>query len=276
MNVIHLLEERNVGFGSNVTVAFSMIKHCIKNNMQCYIDIKNILYGNYDQNIWDLVLEQPFINNIDSIDKNYIIKTNPFELGCWEYPNMQIALEKLRDNQHIKEYQYIYNKFFTLKSDIKKELNTFLKNFEGKKILGIHRRGRDQLGASGHGANQSYKLNLEYIYSVVDQEIDDYDYVFLTSDETEIYDHFIKKYKNKFLFYDKKETFPNNSEGIHYLSANFNIEQKNLHLKNMILETCILSKCNRLLLVNSNVSQIALFLCNHLNYKFYDNHVVYF
>jgi hypothetical protein len=263
-----------VGFGSNITVAFSTIKHCIKNNFLCNVYIRNTLYGDSEVNIWDIFLEQPFDINMDYSKYDYSLSTTPFEIGCWEYPTMSVALQKLRNNDHISEFQNIYKKYFKLKNIVTEPLNEYLRFFQNKKILGFHRRGRDQL-SNGHGSGQGDKLNIPFLFSIADKEIDQYDYLFLTSDENYIYKAFINRYGNKVIFYDDKSEFIDSPNGLHYTTINFPIEKKKINLRNMLIETSILSKCDKMLLVNSNVSQLALFLSNHLNYKFYDDHVSY-
>lgn len=274
MNILYHYDNRQVGFGSSVTVAFSTIKYCINNNLLCHINISNQMYGDIEQNLWDLFLKQPFKIEIDKNLYDTSLTTDPFKLGCWEYPNMYVALQKLRNNEHIAEYQKIYNKFFVLKEELQTPINNFCKNFQNSKLLGIHRRGRDQL-TIGHGKNQKDKLDISYLFSVVDSEIDQYDYLYLTSDEDIVYKAFINRYGKKMIFFDTKDSVINYDRGLHELFLQENSIVKNNLLKTMILETLMLSKCNRLLLVNSNLSQIALYLCNHLNYKFYDQHVVY-
>lgn len=268
-------DNRQVGFGSSITVAFSTIKYCIKNNQKCHINIENIMYGTKNQNLWDLFLEQPFNIKIDIEEYNVNNTTNPFILNCWEYPDMDVALKKLRDNNHIREYQEIYKKYFITKTEILTAIDNFCQNFENKKILGIHKRGRDQFSNRGHGRGQKEKLNINYIFSIVDREIEKYDGLFLTSDENYVYKEFSKRYGKKLIFLDSKDNIPYPDKGLHDIFINHEVEIKNKLLKMMILETIILSKCDRLLLVNSNLSQIALYLSGHLNYKFYDQHVHY-
>ena len=171
-NILYHHDSRMAGFGSSVTVAFSTIKYSINNNLSCHVDIRNQMYGSLEQNLWDLFLKQPFNVSIDKNYYNYYDKTDPFKLNCWEYPNMDIALQKLRDNNHILQYQNLYKKFFLLKDDILEPVNNFYSNFKDKSILGFHRRGRDQLSTRGHVATQQHGLDINYLYSVVDMEID--------------------------------------------------------------------------------------------------------
>lgn len=262
-----------VGYGSNISVAFSTIKHCLTNNLQCHINIINPMYGNPNQNLWDLCFNQPFGIEIDS---NYNIEntTDPFKSGYWEYSTKE-DLKKVRDNEFIKQEQDIYKKYFQIKDQsVISSLENFSQRFGDKKILGMHRRGRDQL-AGGHAKNQKDKLNLTYLFEVVDSEIDGFDYLYLSSDEHYIYKNFEKRYGNKLLFLDTKEQIPDSDEGLHYFSINQSDEQKNIMLKILLTEMLLLSKCSRMLLVCSNFSQTALYLSGHLNYRFYDEHVNY-
>lgn len=277
MNTIFHYDNRQVGFGSAITVAFSTINYCINNNLECHIKINNVMYGDQDQNLWDLFLQQPF--NVEEMNPYIYAKTtNPFKSGYWDFGghahNMDIALQNIRNNNFIVKQKELYKKYFIINDSLEKEINDFFQDFKNKKILGIHRRGRDQL-FNGHGANQRYKLELPYLYSVVDTEIDQYDYLYLTSDENYIYEAFKDRYGKKIIYIDNKDDILEYNKGLHEIFINSDKVIKNSLLKTMLKETICLSRCDKLLLVNSNLSQIALYLCKHFNYKFYDEHVNY-
>ena len=106
--------------------------------------------------------------------------------------------------------------------------------------MGIHRRGRDHF-SSGHARGQNYKMPEEYIKAVVDKYIDDYDYLYLTSDENKVYEFFKDTYPEKLIFFDDKKQFGEESQGLHFL--NIDIDLKTEMLNNLILELLILSKC---------------------------------
>jgi hypothetical protein len=121
--------------------------------------------------------------------------------------------------------------------------------------------------------NQEHLLTFEYLFSIIDNIIDDYDYLYLMSDEYYNYERFFEKYKNKLIFFDNKSKYKDRYNDLNYITET--TEEKHNLLENLITEILILSKTNKMFLVNSNVSHMSLLFVNHYNYEFYDNHLIY-
>ena len=272
-NDFKLYQNREVGFGAHFQIVLCLIDYCISNNIKCEIDIRNGNYSNLQQNTWELLFEQPFSNvNPKTIISDQFSELINFE-EFWNLGYDSKDRKKYCDFNFVEKYKTICKKYIKIKSFIFDEVENFFLKFENKKILGVHKRGRDHL-TIGHASNQSHLLKTENIFFLIDNEIDNYDYVFLTSDEYSVYTKFSKKYQKKLLIYDDKSKYDYDySTGIHTLQKND--EEKIESLKNLFVEILILSKCNKMFLMNSNVSHISLFFSKHYNYEFYDKHLTY-
>ena len=272
-NDFKLYQHREVGFGAHFQIVLCLIDYCLSNNIKCEIDIRNLNYSNQNQNTWELIFEQPFSNVIpQTIISDQFSELTDFT-EFWNLGYDSKDRKKYCDFKFIEKYKTICKKYIKINPFILNEVKNFCLKLKNKKILGVHKRGRDHL-TIGHASNQSHLLKTENIFLFIDKEIDNYDYIFLTSDEYSVYTDFFKKYQNKLLIYDNKSEYNyDHSIGIHTLRKND--EEKIKSLKNLFIEILILSKCDKMFLMNSNVSHISLFFSEHYNYEFYDKHLTY-
>lgn len=270
-----LYHNRSVGFGASFATVLCLIDYCIDHNIKAFFDIKNIGYSDISENTWDLVFEQPFTNK----KPNTIISSDfPFNelIGFGEkywklnYPSGE--RKKFCDIKFILHYQNLCKKYIIPKKDIIDVVEKYLIQYQNKKILGVHKRNKDHL-TTGHAKNQEHLLTCDHVFSIIDNIIGDYDYLFLMSDEYYNYEKFLEKYKDKLIFFDDKIKYKNEINALNYVTRD--IEEKHNLLKNLMCEILILSKTDKMLLVNSNVSHMSLFFSNHNQYEFYDNHLIY-
>jgi len=270
-NNFTLYHERSVGFGASFATVLCLIDYCIDNNIKAFFDIRNVGYSDISENTWDLVFEQPFTNKKPSI---VISSDFPFhELinfgeKYWKLNYDSKEREKFCDFKFISHYKNICKEYITIKKDVIDIVENYLNQYKNKKILGVHKRNKDHL-TTGHAKNQECLLSFDHIFSMIDNVIDDYDYLFLTSDEYNNYE----KYTKKLIFFDDKKKFKDMGNDLNYVTQT--IEEKHNLLKNLISEILILSKTDKMFLMNSNVSHMSLLFANHNDYKFYDNHLTY-
>jgi len=268
-------QERSVGFGAHIMIVLCLIDYCVDNNIKCNIDIRNPGYSDIGENTWNIVFEQPFSNvNADRTITDQFSQIPNFVDKYWKLGYAFEERDNYKDKKFVNKYKKICKDYLIIKKEIRQASDNFLYEYKNKKILGIHRRGREHL-TTGHGQGQEHLLNDNLLFdNIIDSQISKYDYLFLTSDETSIYNKFIERYENKLIIYDNKSAYMENKRDINYLSKSR--EESIESLKNLITEIIILSKCDKLLLMNSNVSHLALFLSDHNNYGFYDNHIKYY
>lgn len=267
-----LYQHREIGFGAHFQIALCLIDYCIDNNIKCFLDIRNTTYSNLDQNTWEIIFDQPFLNvNPQTVIEDQFNQLPGFS-NYWKLGYESKDRKKYCDIDFIKKYKNICENFIHIKKDILNIVDEYTDNFKSKKVLGIHKRGREHL-TTGHAKNQEHLLSSDVIFSLIDDQIDDYDYLFLTSDEINTYNNFKSRYGDKLLIFDDKSQYIDSKLDINYLEKTD--DEKVNSLKNLIIEILILSKCDKMLLMNSNVSHMALFLSDHFNYEFYDNHIIY-
>jgi len=272
MENFNFYQDKEIGLGSNITIALALIDCCLDNNIKCHLDFRNSGYASTNVNVWDLAFNQPFqeVNATQGI-------TNPFSQIPNFFPKYwTLGYVESRDNfdnhEFVKKYKEICKNYLIPKEDMLASANEVMKPYENKNILGMHIRGRDQL-VTGHGANQKHLMTDEIIFDAIDKEIDNFDYLFFASDEHSFYKKIVERYGDKAIIYDDKSKYPENDLCIIHLT---NTEEERLEsLKDYLIEVLFLARCNKLLLMSSNTSHVVLFLSNHYNYRFFDKHIGY-
>lgn len=258
-----------MGYGSNFFAVLTNINHCLNKGLQPYISIKNPNY-NGDVNLWDVVFEQPF--GITGEEAKSLKKYGWGELGDTLFSYHGDTRLKFQDEKFISAQRKVVKEYIRPLQYLQERVSEFLKPYEGKKILGIHRRGRDHF-TTGHARGQGHKLPNSYVKDVIDEHIENYDYLFVTSDEKEVYQNLKEVYPDKIIFFDTKESFGDNNLGLQCL--NLSKDEKIDMIHNLMTEVFIMSKCDAILLMNSNVSHMSLLFSETEDYAFYDMHIDY-
>lgn len=259
------------GFGSNFFRIITAINYCIEKNFIAYIDIVNTSYCSENENCWDLVFKQPFGLHKDDppIDKQY----SGWDLGEYMFSYHGDTRNKFIDKNFISFQRKIVQNYIKPHDYLLDQVLNFLKPYKNKKILGLHRRGRDHFSSNGHASGQKDKITNDYLIKIIDKYIDNYDYLYLISDENSVYEFLSEHYGKKLIFFDDKKIFEDNETGLHFLNLNNNLKKQ--VLKHLIMEVLILAECDKLLLMNSNVSHMSLLFSKTYDFEFYDNHVNY-
>lgn len=266
-------QHREVGFGAHFKTVLCLIDYCLDNKIKCHIDIRNTSYSNENENTWEVAFGQPFSEvNPEVVISDQFGQLPSFADNYWNLNYESSDRQKYADHNFVQKYKSFCTQYIKVNDDILEIVNEYTKQFESKKVLGIHKRGREHL-TSGHARGQEHLLPITSIFSLIDEVIDDYDYLFLTSDEISTYNKFQSKYQDKLLIYDNKTQYVDSKLDINYLKKSDS--EKVESLKNLMIETLILSKCDKMFLMNSNVSHMALFFSDHFDYQFYDSHLIY-
>lgn len=268
------------GFGSNFFAVISAINYCLSLNFQPYIDVRNPSYLVETENCWDLLFEQPF--KITDEEIYSIPLYSAWDLGDPLFGYHGDTRDKFIDKEFVSKQKKIIHDYVKPLDHIQNIVFDFWNNYKDKKVLGIHRRGRDHL-TTGHAYGQNHLITDDYIESIINKYINDYDYLFLNSDEYGSYNHLKQIYGDKLIYFDDKKQYekitsfsrPHTLANKDLTFINIESQEKIKLLQNLILEVILLSKCDKMLLMNSNVSHMSLFFSDHYNYEFYDNHVNY-
>lgn len=230
------------------------LNYYIKFGPECsYFDNKVYEEKGID-NVWDYYFEQPHSNSMPSQDK--IVHEFNMELDtCSEYRDIYLDPETYKIRRI--EYFNIINKYIKLLPHVNYKLDSFFNdNFKGKKVLGLHCRGTDHPD----------KLPMDFYLDKIKKHIDDYDILFVASDEQSRAEYIRDNFKDKVVLYP---TFRSASTQPLHLQR-IDDHSKYLIGEEVIIETYLLSKCDFLLCCGgSNVNFYVRSLNTNLDYEIF-------
>ena len=151
-----------------------------------------------------------------------------------------------------------------IKKEIIKESNNIMKKLfhNSKNILGVKMRGTDYITNKIRGHSVLPSLDTVIIDVKNSNEKNNYDLVFITTEDEMIKDHFIKEFKNKIKYFNyNKKIYYNYKEG-KPINLNNDIIGNLEYSKNYILNIIILSKCTDIIMVRGNGACMVYLLNN--------------
>lgn len=201
----------------------------------------------FTNNVWNY-----FFNSLDSSENI----TSEENIVWTEIGNFYGYSFNFKDEKEREISSKIISEKLILREEIVEEINCFFeKNLKDKKILGVHKRGTDI------GYHHQAKSLGEY-FSEIDAIKDNFDVIFLSTDERIVVDEFEKKYSNVLNYsYD--------SLSVSKDKPNFKAKTMGGYKtgKDAVLDAYILSKCDFLIQTNSNLSNFSLLVNPNLNFK---------
>ena len=245
------LIKRSPGTGlfSNVTFVLNHLRICKKLGFIPVVDMENY-------------------NSIYN-EKIAIKKTN----NSWEYYFQKLSpysLEEVYKSKNVLITSDKFYNFFSFSLDKDKNLNQLLqtdikiekilnkcfkrisKNFENKKVLGIHFRGTSYKKSAGHPLPATKKQMLSLTNKIIKEK--KIDKIFLVTEELEYLKLFKKNFPNKLIYL--KSCYRSNKNDA------FEIYPRNLHRyklgREALIETLLLSKCDYFIHLLSNLSSAAI------------------
>ena len=237
------------GFFSNILF---VINHIIKANKNGYIpvvDMENFptIYNEYNEifktkNSWEYYFENLSSINLEEVykSKNVIISSNNFE--------NEFELDLISN-----EIKYEFKKNLKIKKKFTNIIDYLSKKyFDGSKVLGIHFRGTSYKRSPGHPFPATKKQMLNAINHLLTNE--KYDKIFLVTEE-EYYKNFLeKKFKGKIFYLSSSfRSYKNDAFTIYH--------RKNHRYKlgrEALIEANLLSRCDGLVYVTSNITSAAI------------------
>ncbi len=219
------------------------------NNFVPFVDMENYVspYNEKDKiiglsNSWEYYFKNVSNFTLDEIykSKNVILSRDDFHSKM----SYQIHLEK--------KFVEFKNKNIFLKDKYNNFLNKYVldNNLNNQKVLGIHFRGTSYKTSRGHIFPATIKQMEKYINKLQDEE--NFDKIFLCTEEIDYLDYFKKKFPDKLLYLNSFRSNKNDA---------FKIYPRDQHRyllgDEAIKETLILSKCHSLLYVRSNIINSA-------------------
>ena len=149
------------------------------------------------------------------------------------------------NNDLIKFWRNLGRKYIPIKKEIQKESNFIIRKLfkNSNNILGVKIRGTDYI---------KLKLKAHPIPPSLDRAINDvkklnlknnYDWIFISSEDDIIKERFIKEFRNKITFLNPKTQLKYNYTGSDYLIRNKEINGNIEYAKNYVMNIYILGKC---------------------------------
>jgi hypothetical protein len=235
------------GFFSLFLQAVYGIEFALKMNIACYVDFGNLRYSysegdkfHGNENFWEYYFEQTPMNPNGKVVYNSRFEN--FPLKIW-------------DRSLLRQLHQTFISNFTLKQGIKELVASVKTYFHNKTILGIHIRKTDHFHEIKPAKEADY-------LKLIDQQLPDFDRLFLATDDTQVLQLFEKKYGDK-LFYHAF-TRSSGDKPIHDQSEDPN---NGYELgKEALLDCYSLSFCSKAILSPSNLSYCALILNPELPY----------
>lgn len=256
-----IVENRPVGFFSNFNLIAGSLNYIRENNIdKFYVFWQNPFYQDQNYNLFDkyffqqqpiqefTVQKSAFDLGIDINCENTI--TQPREKGSSNCLNL-LPSKKLHDT--LKHFNYFENKIY------KNCKNVCAKK---TKSLGVHVRQTDH---KYHGT----LLELEKYFDEIDKKINDYDNIFLATDEIKIIELFEQKYQNK-IYFNKNIIRSDNSDPIH--QGKYFHHREKLAI-DVITDAISLSLCDEVIITSSNVISYVFMLNPDIKYSKIDWHI---
>ena len=282
-NVKIVYESEPVGIGSTILRGLHRLYYLTPDEI-LYFHFNNILYSSPNKNVWAAYLKQPFEHQRQYIeqafnDKNiieehgvFLNKANPLLFGYGKEQNN--ASEFLNIDSLVK-YRKIVNKYLKFKDELLIKVDSFCKEYiDNKRVICLHKRGTDQFTSRGH-AGDVVAFNDDDLKYMVENNLKDYDFIFLATDEDKVYKLLKKSFGDKVLSYSTMRSLEGDTRGTHFAHVTDTEENKYILGEEAIIDFLIMSRCSYSLCMKSNLSLLTILMRKDFNYKFIDNHIQY-
>tara|TARA_B100000579_G_scaffold391590_1_gene366920 strand:+ start:249 stop:1280 length:1032 start_codon:yes stop_codon:yes gene_type:complete len=262
-NKVFYVIRRSPGSGmfSNVNYVINHLKVCDQYNFIPIIDMENFT---------TIYNEREKINNTYNAWEYYFEKLNKYTLNeVYKSQNVILTSQFYQDNMETDIYKKDYFKYLKKikikKKFYKKANNFFKKNFSNNdNILGVHFRGSTYKTARGHAYPSTTPEMIKNISNLIKKY--KYNKIFLVTEELNYLKSLKKEFGKKLFFYD---TFRMKN------IDSFKIYPRKKHRYKLgeenIIEAILLSKCNGLTYIKSNIATYA----KCLSSKKINNHEIF-
>lgn len=200
---------------------------------------------NYTNNVWEYLFKKI------EIDNAIVERTDWGDFG-----NFYGYTFDFNDTKERSISEDVINKNLILKPEVLDKINNFYnKHFDEKRVLGIHKRGTD-IGF------HHKKIELIEYFNEIDSIINNYDVIFISTDERSVIDSFRSRYENVLFYsYDSLSTDPN--------LPNFKASTVGGYkmAEDALVDAYLLSKTDFLIQTNSNLSNFSLLANSKLKFK---------
>lgn len=239
-------------------------------DLKSYPNGYNGLNTSINYNPWELFFEQPYRYKLEEVLK---YAKNIIYIKCDE--NIYRPDERIiyYNNDLIKFWSHLGKKYIPIKYEIQKESNIIIQKLfnNSNNVLGVKIRGTDyiKLKLKFHPIPPSLDLAIEGVKYLNFKN--NYDWIFISSEDNIIKERFIKEFKNKIRFLNPKTKINYNSTGDDYLIKSKDVSGNIEYAKNYVMNIYILSKCTDIVMSRgSGGVGVILFTDGFRNSVFYN------
>ena len=193
-------------------------------------------------NPWELFFEQPYNYTMEEVLKN---AKNIVYIKCEERiyrPDERIIYY---NKDLIKFWRNIGKKYLPIKNEIQKESNIIIQKLfkNSSNVLGVKIRGTDyfKLKLKAHPIPPSLDLVVEGVKYLNSKN--NYDWIFISSEDNNIKERFIKEFEKKIRLLNSKTKIDYNSTRDDYLIRNKEVNGNIEYATNYVMNIYILGKC---------------------------------
>lgn len=239
------LSNFNCGFFAQFRVIIAFLKFAEVRGFLPYVKMDNTIYGDINENVFDIFFKQPFGLKEKAVEKAQKIIYSDLAHIWDDFPGYKTTDDELMVEADIRKRLIRYSD--SVETELQEDVNGIFKEIDGK-VLGVHIRGGDyrQLWK-----NHPVPLQINDYEILIDRMIENgYKKIFLATDDVNYLELFKKKYADKIFFYeDVKRT--ESDQGVHYCNKGFRIGYE--ALRDMYTLSC----CDSLIAGLSHLSTAA-------------------
>lgn len=211
-----------------------------------------------------------FYRKID-IDKNKKYNKNFSHIKDLEdiryFKNTQIC-GFILDEEIRKYINFLDKKYLILKPHILNKIDFLSKKLENRKVLGVHIRQTD-LYTSNMDKKMDKPLDIKIYLNKIEENIKNFDLIYLMSDNKKSIQTIKEYFKNVPIFNLNTSLLSENEKDQPLFRTDNKLNKYKLG-EDIILETEILSKCNKILVTNSNISSYTLIKNIEIDFEYLD------
>ncbi|MCM1231761.1 MAG: hypothetical protein NC489_16710 [Ruminococcus flavefaciens] len=256
------------GFFSNYFYVLSHVVYACQKGWHPVVDMENYrtLYHDRDAagNLWEKYFEPMGGSTLEQAyrSKNYVLSSGRY-LSESGVPVYEINQGHITDDM-VSNLQPYISKYMKINHNIMNDVELYkLRNsWECTKIIGVHVRGTDM-----HIERNEHTVSpkVENIFKDIDSllAVDESQRIFLCTDEQNVVERFVEKYKERVIFCNEYRSISNDGIGIHKEKGK-QIRKSHKYLlgREILIDMVLLSQCYGLICGISNVTNAALLLNN--------------
>lgn len=224
--------------------------------IKIFYDLRDIPgYG--EDNIYDICFSQDYDDYTQNKNLYSNIENETWNVSSYDY-DYNLFNEQIR-----KSCEEIIKKYLCFTDDMKRKISDRHDQIDFNTTVGFHRRATDMERSHGFKA-----LTLQEIFTKI--EIEEFNNIFLMSDNLEDLQKFKQRYGNKLITYDDLTS----SKDIVNPFFKQRIKDKELiitHIQEIIFGSLTLGKTKKLICTLSNLTGFSILSNSQLNYEILNN-----